>query len=103
MVTAGGKPKGLVHARTELGQWGLDEIVRALDHDLRVHDFRFQRTRDPARRLIKGDEFRALLTGKSTRKLMTLLSDGELRAAVGRWIKLQPSQSNVVALPVGKT
>jgi hypothetical protein len=81
VVAAQGKPRGLIHARTEMGQWGLDEIVWALDLDLRIHDFRFQRTRDPARRIIEREEFRALLRGKSASELLALLSDGELSEA----------------------
>jgi hypothetical protein len=58
-----GRPVGFVHARSELGQWGMDEIVWALDLDLRIVDFTFQRTRDPASRSLEDGAFKARLRG----------------------------------------
>lgn len=41
-----GVPVGIVHVRTEPGEWGLVEIAWALHMDLKVRDYRFQRCRE---------------------------------------------------------
>lgn len=42
------RPEGVVHARSEVSEWGLIEIAWALDMNLTVRDFYFQRCRLPA-------------------------------------------------------
>ena len=71
----GQRPIGLVHARSESDRWGLTEIVWALDLDLKVVDFRFQRCRNTARRPLEESTFRAQLQGKSYAEIRKLLSD----------------------------
>lgn len=67
------KPLGLVHSRSEVGLWGLIEIVWAFDFDLKVVDFKFQRCRERACRLIDNPEFRHLLKEKSATELTLML------------------------------
>lgn len=70
-----GKPLGVVHVRSESGEWGLVEIAWFLDLDLKIRDFRFQRCRSRAREQIGGKEFRKQLTGKSEKQLLSLLTE----------------------------
>lgn len=74
-----GREVGFVHARSEPGVWGLIEIVWAFDSDLRVRDFGFQRCRDPGRRALDTERFRAQLRGRSFTELRQML-DGEAGA-----------------------
>ncbi len=69
-----GGPIGLVHARSEQSQWGLVEIAWALNLDLQVVDFRFQRCRAPECAAIGDAAFRAQLKGKGVAELRALLS-----------------------------
>lgn len=69
-----GKPVGIVHARSEGDLWGLTEIVWALDLDLRVVDFSFQRCRHPARRELEESQFAQHIQGKSFDELRKLLT-----------------------------
>ena len=68
------RPIGLVHVRSERGQWGLVEIAWATDLDMRIVDFRFQRCRERAKNLLDTDEFRAQLIGKGADDLVAMLS-----------------------------
>ena len=70
----GGKPLGLVHVRSERTQWGLAEVAWALDLDLRIIDFRIQRSRSPNRDAIEAEVFRSQLRGKTSVTLAALLS-----------------------------
>jgi hypothetical protein len=71
-------PAGLVHARTEKGDWGLDEIVWSLNSDLSVRDFRYQRSRSRWRSALEAEEFRALVRDKQFTELLSMLTtDGE--------------------------
>lgn len=67
-------PHGIIHARSEVGQWGLIEIVWAFDFDLNVIDFSFQRCRESSCALIADLPFRSLLKGKSSSELLILLN-----------------------------
>jgi hypothetical protein len=66
---------GIVHARTEKGDWGLDELVWSFNMDLTVRDFRFQRSRSQWKTEIQSDEFKQVLKGKSFDDLTQLLSE----------------------------
>jgi len=70
-----GMPIGLIHVRSEVGRWGLMEIAWALDLDLRVRDFTFQRCRSRQRRKLAAESFRSQLRGKSLTDLKGLLKD----------------------------
>jgi hypothetical protein len=72
------RPEGFVQARSELGQWGLAEIVWALDLDLKILDFVFQRNRDPAARYVEASDFKDILRGRGVDELAALLAQVEL-------------------------
>lgn len=67
-------PLGLIHVRTETGIWGLTEIVWALDMDLNIIDFNFQRCRGNACKSIQNNDFKAQLKGKSLNGILDLLA-----------------------------
>ena len=66
-------PLGLIHVRTESGIWGLTEIVWALDMDLNIIDFNFQRCRGSSCKSIEDGEFKDKLRGKSLGDVLGLL------------------------------
>lgn len=68
-----GQPIGWVHVRSESGEWGLMEFVWALDLDLRVRDFAFQRYRGRAPRGELQATLRHAVLGKSADELAVLL------------------------------
>jgi hypothetical protein len=79
LVYADETPVGLVQARTEKGDWGLDEIAWALDFDFRVRDFRYQRSRSRWRHEVETQAFKNELIGKNFEELKSMLSnDGML-------------------------
>jgi hypothetical protein len=69
-------PIGLVHVRSEASKWGLVEIAWAINLDLSVHDFAFQRARSSARRLLEAPDFRNQLVGKNYQTMKDLLKGG---------------------------
>lgn len=72
---------GLVHARTEKGDWGLDELVWSFNLDLTVRDFRFQRSRSRWKAELQKPAFKEMLRGKGFAELLQLLnSDGSMLA-----------------------
>ena len=86
----GDQALGIVHARTEKGDWGLDELVWSFNVDMTVQDFRFQRSRSKWKAEIESPEFKALLQGKGFHELKALLSmdgmnfvDGSARLTKG--------------------
>lgn len=66
---------GLVHVRSESGRWGLVEVAWALDLDLKVRDFRFQRCRDRQRKALEEEEVKAALEGLDFQGLRALLDE----------------------------
>jgi hypothetical protein len=70
----GEQPVGLVHARTEKGDWGLDELVWSFNMDMTVHDFRFQRSRSRWRNEVQSPAFKQSLQGKGFEELRQMLS-----------------------------
>ncbi len=68
---------GYVHVRSEQSKWGLVEIIWALDKDLKIQDFTFQRCRSPKKKILDNKDFKNVFIGKSYEELKTLLnSDG---------------------------
>jgi len=84
VVYQNGELVGYVHARTEKGDWGLDEMVWALNPDLTVSDFRFQRSRSQGRDLTESPQFVAWLNGRSVDDIVGLLDDS------GNFLKSRP-------------
>lgn len=70
----GNEPLGYVHVRSEESEWGLVEIAWALDLDLKVVDYRFQRCRSRARRALETDAFKAQLLGMDVVRMKQLLA-----------------------------
>ncbi|MGB0714406.1 MAG: hypothetical protein ACPGXK_00915 [Phycisphaerae bacterium] len=68
-------PLGLVHVRSEKSKWGLVEVCWALDHQLCVVDFEFQRCRSGDCKKLTRSGFRKQLRGLSKRALRNFLAD----------------------------
>ncbi len=75
LVFRDGVPLGFIHARSEVGARGSVELVWAMDLDLRVKDFRVQRSREKHTDEVRADAFRSQLVGKSAEQLRSLMSD----------------------------
>ena len=75
----GGDPLGYIQIRSELTEWGLAEIVWALNIELEVMDFRFQRCRGRACKSVLDTGLKELLKDQDQASLIALLDDdGEL-------------------------
>ena len=75
-----GEPLGYIQIRSELTEWGLAEIVWALNIQREVVDFRFQRCRGQACKSVLEHGLQELLQGLDQAALMALLDDqGQLR------------------------
>ncbi|MCH2132337.1 MAG: hypothetical protein MK116_01180 [Phycisphaerales bacterium] len=77
VVLQEGEPIGLIHVRSERGRWGLVEVCWALDFDLNVIGFEFQRCRDPGAKALLKSEFAQQLTGANFENLKAWLADEE--------------------------
>ncbi len=71
-----GDPLGYIQIRSELTEWGLAEIVWALNVEREVVDFRFQRCRGRACKTVLDKGLREMLQGLDQAALIALL-DGE--------------------------
>ena len=99
LAVKGSQPVGLIHARSEAGNWGLTEIVWALTPNLTVEDFSFQRCRSRKRSEVETAEFKRQLQGKSFQDLKRLLTaDGT--AIVGDKLKIEPGSRELAAMVV---
>ena len=67
-------PIGLIHVRPEKGQWGINEIVWALDMDFNIIGFKFQRCRCINKNEVESTEFMQFLHGQSWESLSRILS-----------------------------
>ena len=68
------QPEGLVHSRSEKGDWGMVEVVWYLNFDLTVRDFKFQRCRDRARAVVEADAFANQIRGKGFAEIRGMLN-----------------------------
>ena len=91
----GKRPVGLIHARSEEGPWGLVEIVWALNFDMTVKNFFFQRCRSPFRAEVEGEKFKELLLGKSLDEI------GELLAEDGKTLNVTNNVLSTDAMELG--
>jgi len=66
---------GYVHVRPELGKWGLTEIAWAIDKELRIVDFSFQRCRNRRRTILEQDAFKSQIIGKNINELRALINE----------------------------
>ena len=67
-------PIGIVHVRSEPGDWGLIEIAWSIDLDLKLRGFAFQRCRGRACQSVDTEPFRAALAGRDLPAVRALLS-----------------------------
>lgn len=75
-------PMGVVHVRSESSQYGLVEIAWALDLQLRIIDFSFQRCREAGCRTVESAQFKDALRGRGIDELKTYIdADGAIGAA----------------------
>ncbi len=76
----GDDPLGFIQIRSELTEWGLAEIVWALNTQREVVDFRFQRCRGRACKTLLDKGLQNLLKGQNQAALIALLDDaGQLQ------------------------
>ena len=76
----GGDPLGYIQIRSELTEWGLAEIVWALNIQREVVDFRFQRCRGRACDSVLQKGLAELIEGLDQAELIALLDDeGQLQ------------------------
>lgn len=68
-----GQKIGYVHVRSEQSQWGLVEVAWALNLDLSVKDFVFQRARNPSRKYLETTDFKSQFSGRNFNALKTLI------------------------------
>ncbi len=71
---------GYVHVRSEQSTWGLVEIIWALDKDLKINNFAFQRCRSPKKKIINDDNFKKMFIGKNYQELKEMLSSDGVTA-----------------------
>ena len=70
-------PIGLVHARPELGRWGIVEVAWAMDLELNIVDFSFVRCRDMSKKVFQEDvKARALFQGADIERLRHYMTPG---------------------------
>ncbi len=73
MVFQGDNPMGYVHVRSEQSEWGLVEIAWAIDMDMKIADFTFQRCRNRYKSTIESDSFKNQIKGKDFEQMKALL------------------------------
>lgn len=72
-VYQGDEALGYVHVRSEQSEWGLVEIAWAIDKDLKVKDFTFQRCRNRFKAAVESDSFKNQLRGMDFSQMRALL------------------------------
>lgn len=89
---------GYVHVRSEQSDWGLVEIVWAIDKNLRISNFVFQRCRSPQKKIAEESYFKTLFIGKNYQELKELLSEDGVTAKKKLLEKVHnaPELANVV-------
>lgn len=76
-------PLGYIQIRSELTEWGLAEIVWALNIQREVVDFRFQRCRGRACKTVLENGLREMIQGLNQTALIALLDDkGQLQESL---------------------
>ncbi|MEM7003034.1 MAG: hypothetical protein AAF529_19765 [Pseudomonadota bacterium] len=74
VVFADEQPLGYVHVRSEESEWGLVEIAWAIDTELKVVDFKFQRCRSRSRKALEDEGFRKQFRGLDFTAMKGLLA-----------------------------
>ena len=82
-----GTSTGLVHVRSEKGQWGLVEIAWSLNLDLRIQGMRFQRCRNRSKADLESDAFVSQLIDKGFDEIRQMLSENGQSIVPGKiWV-----------------
>ena len=68
-------PMGYVHVRSEESEWGLVEVAWAIDTNMRIADFHFQRCRSMHKKALQYPAFKTQLIGKNFEELSALLAE----------------------------
>lgn len=68
-------PLGYVHVRSEESDWGLVEAAWAIDLEMKIADFRFQRCRSMEKKTLERADFKSQIIGKDFYSLSPLLSE----------------------------
>ena len=71
---------GFVHARTEKGAYGLDEIIWSIYPDLSIKGFAYQRQRGTRMNPAQLEHYNALVSGQTAESLGELLDENKLTA-----------------------
>jgi hypothetical protein len=71
---------GYVHVRSEQSSWGLIEIVWAIDTNMRIVDFTFQRCRSPQKKIIEDINYRQAFIGRNFTELKDYLAGDGISA-----------------------
>lgn len=88
-------PLGFVHARSELSEWGLVEIAWAINANLEIAGFYFQRCRSADCNEALREKLSLDLLGKSTREILMMLTpNGE--ALVPAMVAQYPKNNGLV-------
>ncbi|MCM8533474.1 MAG: hypothetical protein NE330_20065 [Lentisphaeraceae bacterium] len=66
---------GLVHSRSDLSQWGLIESIWALNNNLTIADYDFQRCRSSLKGIILSDKYKNKIVGKNFSELKLIYND----------------------------
>ena len=98
IAMSGKEALGYIHVRSEQSDWGLVEIVWAIDKDLKISNYVFQRCRSPKKKMAEQSDFKAIFIGKNYQQLKALLSDDGITAKkdVLDKAKNAPELANVV-------
>lgn len=75
-------PMGFVQARSELSEWGVMEIAWAINLDMTIRDFFYQRCRSSDCRAENIADIRHLIKGKSFSQLQAILNESEVKETV---------------------
>jgi len=71
---------GYVHVRSEQSDWGLVEIVWAIDVNFNIVDFTFQRCRSPEKAELVKNEFKKVIIGRDFEQLKQYLAKDGISA-----------------------
>lgn len=72
VINQGNQVLGLVHVRSEQSEWGLVEIAWAINLDMSIKNFSFQRCRSRSREALESQPVRQYFSGKN---LVSLIDD----------------------------
>ena len=90
-------PLGLVHARSEVTEWGLVEVAWAISTNLKIEGFYFQRCRSSACTEDLRQQLSDELSGKSLDQILLLLTPDGKALTAELATKFQQNQSIVLS------